>query len=161
MLHLASVNSPLMWFPNASPVPRLNDPPPCCHRNSSSRERYDRRDGPERLDRGYDRRDDRGERDRNRPQVTKRSFSRETEGRGGDREQRSGGGGADPVRRVASMTDDRGSRERARSKESGGSSPPEDVQQSMILLSIIDHGNFCYVTSYFKYLTVDKVCFYF
>ncbi|XP_042269550.1 eukaryotic translation initiation factor 4 gamma 1-like isoform X5 [Thunnus thynnus] len=79
-------------------------------RNSSSRERSDRFD---RSDRGFDRRDDR---DRNRLQVTKRSFSREKEERSREREQR---GSADPVRRVASMTDDRdrGSRERARSKE--------------------------------------------
>ncbi|KAM7413631.1 hypothetical protein PAMA_020830 [Pampus argenteus] len=79
-------------------------------RNSSSRERSDRFD---RSDRGFDRRD---ERDRNRLQVTKRSFSRENEERSRDREQR---GSTDPVRRVASMTDDRdrGSRERARSKE--------------------------------------------
>ncbi|XP_053176473.1 eukaryotic translation initiation factor 4 gamma 1-like isoform X2 [Scomber japonicus] len=80
-------------------------------RNSSSRDRSDRFD---RSDRGFDRRDDR---DRNRLQVTKRSFSRENEERSREREQR---GSADPVRRVASMTDDRdrGSRERARSKES-------------------------------------------
>ncbi|XP_041656970.1 eukaryotic translation initiation factor 4 gamma 1-like isoform X3 [Cheilinus undulatus] len=85
-------------------------------RNSSSRERSDY----ERSNRGsdrYDRRDDRrDDRDRNRLQVTKRSFSRENEGRSREREQR---GSADPVRRVASMTDDRdrGSRERARSKD--------------------------------------------
>uniref|UniRef100_A0A8D0DGP7 Eukaryotic translation initiation factor 4 gamma 1 n=1 Tax=Sander lucioperca TaxID=283035 RepID=A0A8D0DGP7_SANLU len=59
-------------------------------RNSSSRERSDRFD---RSDRGTDR------------------FERRDE-----REQR---GPADPVRRVASMTDDRGSRDRARSKENG------------------------------------------
>ncbi|XP_040901885.1 eukaryotic translation initiation factor 4 gamma 1-like isoform X3 [Toxotes jaculatrix] len=86
-------------------------------RNSSSRERGDRF---ERSDRGsdrFDRRDDRrDDRDRNRLQVTKRSFSRENEERSREKEQR---GSADPVRRVASMTDDRdrGSRERARSKE--------------------------------------------
>uniref|UniRef100_A0A3B4YXH4 Eukaryotic translation initiation factor 4 gamma 1 n=1 Tax=Seriola lalandi dorsalis TaxID=1841481 RepID=A0A3B4YXH4_SERLL len=86
-------------------------------RNSSSRERGDRFDrgggGGDRFDRRDDRRDDR---DRNRLQVTKRSFSRENEERSREREQR---GSADPVRRVASMTDDRdrGSRERARSKE--------------------------------------------
>lgn len=82
------------------------------YRNSSSREHSDRFD---RSDRGFDRRDDR---DRNRLQVTKRSFSRENEERSREREQR---GSADPVRRVASMTDDRdrGSRERARSKENG------------------------------------------
>ncbi|CAJ1066076.1 eukaryotic translation initiation factor 4 gamma 1-like isoform X4 [Xyrichtys novacula] len=87
-------------------------------RNSSSRERGDNFDrsnrGGDRYDRRDDRRDDRG--DRNRLQVTKRSFSRENEGRSREREQR---GSADPVRRVASMTDDRdrGSRERARSKD--------------------------------------------
>lgn len=81
-------------------------------RGSLSRERGDRF---ERSDRGFDRRDDR---DRNRLQVTKRSFSRENEGRSQEREQR---GSADPVRRVANMADDRdrGSRERARSKENG------------------------------------------
>ncbi|XP_058489428.1 eukaryotic translation initiation factor 4 gamma 1-like isoform X9 [Solea solea] len=83
-------------------------------RNSSSRERSDRFDrSGDRFDRRDDRRD---ERDRNRLQVTKRSFSRENEERSREREQR---GAADPVRRVASMTDDRdrGSRERARSKD--------------------------------------------
>ncbi|KAG8002241.1 Eukaryotic translation initiation factor 4 gamma 1, partial [Nibea albiflora] len=83
-------------------------------RNSSSRERSDfDRSNRDRFDRRDERRDDR---DRNRLQVTKRSFSRENEERSREREQR---GSADPVRRVASMTDDRdrGSRERARSKE--------------------------------------------
>ncbi|XP_045929336.1 eukaryotic translation initiation factor 4 gamma 1-like isoform X3 [Micropterus dolomieu] len=94
-------------------------------RNSSSRERGDRFDRSERGSDRFDRRDDRqvdrrddrrDDRDRNRLQVTKRSFSRENEERSREREQR---GSADPVRRVASMTDDRdrGSRERARSKE--------------------------------------------
>ncbi|CAB1349176.1 unnamed protein product [Coregonus sp. 'balchen'] len=84
-------------------------------RNSSSRDRGS--DRFERHDRGsndrFDRRDDR---DRNRPPVSKRSFSRETEEHSREREHR---GPADPVRRVASMTDDRdrGSRDRARSKE--------------------------------------------
>ncbi|XP_029026508.1 eukaryotic translation initiation factor 4 gamma 1-like [Betta splendens] len=83
-------------------------------RNSSSKERGDRFD---RSDRGGDRFDRRDERDRNRLQVTKRSFSRENEERSREREQR---GQTDPVRRVASMTDDRdrGSRDRARSKDS-------------------------------------------
>ncbi|XP_070762633.1 eukaryotic translation initiation factor 4 gamma 1 isoform X2 [Enoplosus armatus] len=82
-------------------------------RNSSSRERSERFDRP---DRGSDRFERRDDRDRNRLQVTKRSFSRENEERSREREQR---GSADPVRRVASMTDDRdrGSRERARSKD--------------------------------------------
>lgn len=87
------------------------------YRNSSSRERSDRFDrsdrGTDRFERRDERRDDR---DRNRLQVTKRSFSRENEERSREREQR---GPADPVRRVASMTDDRGSRDRARSKENG------------------------------------------
>lgn len=84
------------------------------HRNSSSRERgdnFDRSNRGERFDRGEDRRDDR---DRNRLLVTKRSFSREKEERSNEREQR---GPADPVRRVASMTDDR---DRARSREKNG-----------------------------------------
>ncbi|XP_075330157.1 eukaryotic translation initiation factor 4 gamma 1 isoform X6 [Odontesthes bonariensis] len=86
-------------------------------RNSSSRERGDRFDrsdrGSERFDRRDERRDDR---DRNRLQVTKRSFSREKEERSRERDQR---GSADPVRRGASMTDDRdrGSTERAKGKE--------------------------------------------
>uniref|UniRef100_A0A672ZTJ3 Eukaryotic translation initiation factor 4 gamma 1 n=1 Tax=Sphaeramia orbicularis TaxID=375764 RepID=A0A672ZTJ3_9TELE len=72
-------------------------------------DRFDRSDrGGDRFDRRDERRDDR---DRNRLQVTKRSFSRENEERSRERDQR---GSADPVRRVASMTDDRdrGSRER-------------------------------------------------
>lgn len=79
-------------------------------RNSLSRERGDR------SERGGDRFDRRDERDRNRIQVTKRSFSREKEERSREREQR---GATDPVRRVASVTEerDRGSGERARSKE--------------------------------------------
>ncbi|KAL4647031.1 eukaryotic translation initiation factor 4 gamma 1 isoform X1 [Arapaima gigas] len=93
-------------------------------RSSSSRdrgERGDRFDRADRLDRGsdrFDRREDRGpdRGDRNRPPVTKRSYSRETEDRSREREQR---GPADAVRRVSSMTDerDRSSRDRARSKE--------------------------------------------
>ncbi|XP_060902127.1 eukaryotic translation initiation factor 4 gamma 1-like isoform X3 [Labrus mixtus] len=77
-------------------------------RNSSSRERGENYD---RSNRGGDRFDRRDDRDRNRLQVTKRSFSRENEGQSREREQR---GSADPVRRVASMTDDRdrGSRDR-------------------------------------------------
>uniref|UniRef100_A0AAR2LZF3 Eukaryotic translation initiation factor 4 gamma, 1a n=1 Tax=Pygocentrus nattereri TaxID=42514 RepID=A0AAR2LZF3_PYGNA len=85
-------------------------------RDRSDRDRSDR-DRGDRFDR-FERRDSREDRDRaldrNRPPVTKRSFSRENEERtrGGE-----GRGPADPVRRVASMTDDRGSRDRARSKE--------------------------------------------
>lgn len=89
---------------------------PLSYRNSSSRERGDNFDRSNRSSDRFDRRDDR---DRNRLQVTKRSFSRENEERSREREQR---GSADPVRRVASMTDDRdrGSRDRARSRENGG-----------------------------------------
>uniref|UniRef100_A0A665UCG0 Eukaryotic translation initiation factor 4 gamma 1 n=1 Tax=Echeneis naucrates TaxID=173247 RepID=A0A665UCG0_ECHNA len=96
--------------PSSSPLDSDRRVP---QRNSSSRERGDRFDRSERGGDRFDRRDDR---DRNRLQVTKRSFSREKEERSREREQR---GSADPVRRVASMTDDRdrGSRERARSKE--------------------------------------------
>ncbi|KAK5606526.1 Eukaryotic translation initiation factor 4 gamma 1, partial [Crenichthys baileyi] len=84
-------------------------------RNSSSRERSDRFERSDRGGERFDRRDDRRD-DRNRIQVTKRSFSREKEERSRDREQR---GSTDPVRRVASVTEerDRGSGERARSKE--------------------------------------------
>uniref|UniRef100_A0A9J8CEE3 Eukaryotic translation initiation factor 4 gamma 1-like n=1 Tax=Cyprinus carpio carpio TaxID=630221 RepID=A0A9J8CEE3_CYPCA len=64
------------------------------HRSSSSRERSDRF---ERMD-------------RNRPAVSKRSFSREKEERSRDREQRP----AEMLRRVSSMTDER-ERERERS----------------------------------------------
>ncbi|XP_022078022.2 eukaryotic translation initiation factor 4 gamma 1 isoform X4 [Acanthochromis polyacanthus] len=99
--------------PSSSSGPSLDSDRRVPQRNSSSRERSDRFD---RSDRGSDRYDRRDDRDRNRLQVTKRSFSRENEERSREREQR---GSADPVRRVASMTDDRdrGSRERARSKE--------------------------------------------
>lgn len=85
-------------------------------RSSSSRERGDRdrgdrdRDRFDRFDRGEGRqgRDDRGGQN----QITKRSFSRESQergGRGGDSRT-----ATEPVRRVASMTDDRdrGSRDR-------------------------------------------------
>uniref|UniRef100_A0A4W4G240 Eukaryotic translation initiation factor 4 gamma, 1a n=1 Tax=Electrophorus electricus TaxID=8005 RepID=A0A4W4G240_ELEEL len=81
--------------------------------SSSSKERNDR----DRFER-FDRRDSREDRerglDRNRPVVTKRSFSRESDerARGGE-----GRGATDTVRRVASMTDERGSRDRAMSKE--------------------------------------------
>ncbi|XP_072546958.1 eukaryotic translation initiation factor 4 gamma 1-like isoform X2 [Salminus brasiliensis] len=73
-------------------------------RSSSSRERGDR----------FERRDERGpdRLDRNRPAVTKRSFSREKDERGAERELRA----AEAVRRVASMTDER-DRERERERE--------------------------------------------
>lgn len=90
------------------------------NRNSSSRERGDNFDRSNRSSERFDRRDERrDDRDRNRLQVTKRSFSREKEERSREREQR---GSADPVRRVASMTDDRdrGSGDRARSREKNG-----------------------------------------
>ncbi|XP_029929682.1 eukaryotic translation initiation factor 4 gamma 1a isoform X2 [Myripristis murdjan] len=87
-------------------------------RSSSSRERGGDRDRFDRFDRregreGREGRDDRG----NRNPISKRSFSRESEergGRGGDSRA-----STEPVRRVASMTDDRdrGSRDRAASKE--------------------------------------------
>ncbi|XP_077467645.1 eukaryotic translation initiation factor 4 gamma 1 [Stigmatopora argus] len=81
------------------------------HRNSSSRERGERFDA---ANRGFDRRDDR---DRNRqPIAATRSLNREKKEHSREREQH---GSADPVRRVANMTDDRdrGSKERARSRE--------------------------------------------
>lgn len=98
--------------PSSSPGSSMDSDRRVPQRNSSSRERGDRFDRPDRG--GGDRFERRDDRDRNRLQVTKRSFSRENEERSREREQR---GSADPVRRVASMTDDRGSRERARSKE--------------------------------------------
>ena len=93
------------------PIPICDAP----SRNSSSRERGDRYERSDRGpgDRGFDRRD-------HRLPAGKRSFSREKEERSREREHR---GSADPVRRVASMTDDRGSRERAGSKDNGESHP--------------------------------------
>uniref|UniRef100_A0A671XXK8 Eukaryotic translation initiation factor 4 gamma 1 n=1 Tax=Sparus aurata TaxID=8175 RepID=A0A671XXK8_SPAAU len=89
-------------------------------RNSSSRERGDNFDrsnrGGDRFDRREERRDDR---DRNRLQITKRSFSRENEERSREREQR---GSADPVRRVASMTDER---DRSTKRETATPPPPQ------------------------------------
>ncbi|XP_059200082.1 eukaryotic translation initiation factor 4 gamma 1a isoform X2 [Centropristis striata] len=85
-------------------------------RSSSSRERGGDRDrgdrDRDRFDR-FDRSEGReGRDDRNRNQITKRSFSRESQERGG----RTGDlrAATEPVRRVASMTDDRdrGSRDR-------------------------------------------------
>uniref|UniRef100_A0A3Q3FVP1 Eukaryotic translation initiation factor 4 gamma 1 n=1 Tax=Labrus bergylta TaxID=56723 RepID=A0A3Q3FVP1_9LABR len=96
------------------------------YRNSSSRERGENFD---RSNRGGDRFDRRDDRDRNRLQVTKRSFSRENEGQSREREQR---GSADPVRRVASMTDDRdrgsrdrGSRDRVKREKTATPPPPQ------------------------------------
>uniref|UniRef100_A0A673C177 Eukaryotic translation initiation factor 4 gamma 1-like n=1 Tax=Sphaeramia orbicularis TaxID=375764 RepID=A0A673C177_9TELE len=84
----------------------------------SSSERGDReRDRFDRFDRreGREGRDDRG----NRNEITKRSFSRESQERGG----RGGDGRVsnEPVRRVASMTDDR---DRGIKRESAPTPPP-------------------------------------
>uniref|UniRef100_A0A4W6C2C5 Eukaryotic translation initiation factor 4 gamma 1 n=1 Tax=Lates calcarifer TaxID=8187 RepID=A0A4W6C2C5_LATCA len=94
----------------------------CNRQNSSSRERSDRFDRSDRGSDRFDRRDDRrDDRDRNRLQVTKRSFSRENEERSREREQR---GSADPVRRVASMTDDR---DRGMKRETTATPPPSQT----------------------------------
>uniref|UniRef100_A0A4W4G3S2 Eukaryotic translation initiation factor 4 gamma, 1a n=1 Tax=Electrophorus electricus TaxID=8005 RepID=A0A4W4G3S2_ELEEL len=90
---------------------------------SSSKERNDR----DRFER-FDRRDSREDRerglDRNRPVVTKRSFSRESDerARGGE-----GRGATDTVRRVASMTDERGSPKR----ETAPTPPPTPVKPAL------------------------------
>ncbi|NWU76729.1 IF4G1 factor, partial [Onychorhynchus coronatus] len=80
-------------------------------RSSSSRDRSekagDRGDRESRSEKGGDRleRPDRGERsDRNRPALTKRSFSKETEDRSREREKQ---GGPEAVRKAASMTEER------------------------------------------------------
>uniref|UniRef100_A0A8C7UF16 Eukaryotic translation initiation factor 4 gamma 1 n=1 Tax=Oncorhynchus mykiss TaxID=8022 RepID=A0A8C7UF16_ONCMY len=92
-------------------------------RNSSSRDRGS--DKFERLDRGsndrFGRRDDRNP-------VTKRSFSRETEEHRREKEHR---GPSDPIRRVASMTDDRGTRDRARMKREAAATPPAQTKPSL------------------------------
>ncbi|KAM6970131.1 eukaryotic translation initiation factor 4 gamma 1-like, partial [Aplochiton taeniatus] len=113
--------------PPSSSAPSSDSDRRVLQRNSSSRERSDRFDRPERFDRRDDerRREERGG-DRNRGPLTKRSFSREKDSRSRERDHR---GPPDAVRRVASMTDDRGSRERARSKdnvkrESASIAPP-------------------------------------
>ncbi|NXG84695.1 IF4G1 factor, partial [Stercorarius parasiticus] len=87
-------------------------------RSSSSRDRSekagDRGDRESRSEKSSDRleRPDRGERaDRNRPALTKRSFSKETEDRSREREKQ---GGPEAVRKAASMTE-----ERDRSRETG------------------------------------------
>ncbi|KAA0701663.1 Eukaryotic translation initiation factor 4 gamma 1 [Triplophysa tibetana] len=99
-------------------------------RNSSSRERFDRRD--ERGDRGsdrYDRRDDR--QDRNRPAIGKRSFSRDKDERSRERDQRP----AETVRRVSSMTDDRRERERGTreivKRETAPTPPPASTKPAL------------------------------
>ncbi|XP_031651366.1 eukaryotic translation initiation factor 4 gamma 1 isoform X5 [Oncorhynchus kisutch] len=85
-------------------------------RNSSSRDRGSN-------DR-FGRRDDRNP-------VTKRSFSRETEEHSREKHR----GPSDPIRRVASMTDDRGTRDRARSKENvkreAAATPPAQTKPSL------------------------------
>uniref|UniRef100_A0A3B5L0X6 Eukaryotic translation initiation factor 4 gamma 1 n=1 Tax=Xiphophorus couchianus TaxID=32473 RepID=A0A3B5L0X6_9TELE len=86
-------------------------------RNSSSRERSDRFDRSDRGGDRFDRRDERRD-DRNRIQVTKRSFSREKEERSWEREQRSS---TDPVRRVASVTEER---DRSSVKRQAAATPP-------------------------------------
>ncbi|KAM3615524.1 uncharacterized protein V6R79_003497 [Siganus canaliculatus] len=118
--------------PSSSSGPSLDSDRRVPHRNSSSRERGDNYERSNRGNDRFDRRDDRrDDRDRNRLQVTKRSFSREKEERSREREHR---GSADPVRRVASMTDDRdrGSRDRARSKDNAkretAATPPPPPQ---------------------------------
>ncbi|NXM47278.1 IF4G1 factor, partial [Gymnorhina tibicen] len=78
-------------------------------RSSSSRDRSEKAGdrGESRSEKGSDRleRPDRGERaDRNRPALTKRSFSKETEDRSREREKQ---GGPEAVRKAASMTEER------------------------------------------------------
>uniref|UniRef100_A0A7N6FIK7 Eukaryotic translation initiation factor 4 gamma, 1a n=1 Tax=Anabas testudineus TaxID=64144 RepID=A0A7N6FIK7_ANATE len=98
-------------------------------RSSSSRERggdKDRNDRDrDRFDR-FDRSESREDRDdrSSRNQITKRSFSRESQergGRGGDSRT-----STEPVRRVASMTDDRdrGSRDRGIKRDNAPTPPP-------------------------------------
>uniref|UniRef100_A0A8C7HSN0 Eukaryotic translation initiation factor 4 gamma 1 n=1 Tax=Oncorhynchus kisutch TaxID=8019 RepID=A0A8C7HSN0_ONCKI len=79
---------------------------------------------------------DRGSNDRfgrrdDRNPVTKRSFSRETEEHSREKHR----GPSDPIRRVASMTDDRGTRDRARSKENvkreAAATPPAQTKPSL------------------------------
>lgn len=82
-------------------------------RSSSSRDRGGERDRNDR-DR-FDRREGRDDRV-GQPPITKRSFSRESQERGGV----DGRGPTEPVRRVSSMTDDRSRRDRAGSKEPAG-----------------------------------------
>ncbi|XP_013881883.1 eukaryotic translation initiation factor 4 gamma 1 [Austrofundulus limnaeus] len=103
-------------------------------RNSSSRERSDHFERSDRSGDRFDRRDERrDDRDRNRLQVTKQSFGREKDERSRERGQ---GGSSDPIRRVASMTDEQSqsSRERARSKEKVNqettAAPPPDQTPS-------------------------------
>ncbi|KAL0965959.1 hypothetical protein UPYG_G00288670 [Umbra pygmaea] len=82
-------------------------------RSSSSRDRAGDRDRYDRFERRDSSRDERRDSRDARPPITKRSFSRETEERRSDSRTPT-----EPnVRRVASMTDDRGSRDRAPSKE--------------------------------------------
>ncbi|KAG7456996.1 hypothetical protein MATL_G00241910 [Megalops atlanticus] len=85
-------------------------------RSSSSRDRGERGDRSERPGRGGDhpeRREDRGS-DRQRPPVSKRSYSRETEQRGA----------GDGLRRVSSMTDERDRRGREAAERGLAPTPP-------------------------------------
>uniref|UniRef100_A0A3Q3MTM0 Eukaryotic translation initiation factor 4 gamma, 1a n=1 Tax=Labrus bergylta TaxID=56723 RepID=A0A3Q3MTM0_9LABR len=102
-------------------------------RSSSSRDRGGDRDRGERDRDRYERfegqegRDDRSSQN----QITKRSFSRESQdrsGRGGESRASN-----EPVRRVASMTDDRdrGSRDRGTQRESAPTPPPGPQKPSM------------------------------
>ncbi|KAM9127425.1 eukaryotic translation initiation factor 4 gamma 1 isoform 5-T5 [Pangshura tecta] len=100
-------------------------------RGSSSRDRSEKagergeRFERERLERG-DRleRPDRGERaDRNRPPITKRSYSKETEDRSRERERQ---GAQEAVRKVSSMTEERDrSREPAKHEPAPPAAPPK------------------------------------
>ncbi|XP_036409955.1 eukaryotic translation initiation factor 4 gamma 1a isoform X2 [Megalops cyprinoides] len=86
-------------------------------RSSSSRDRGERGDRSERPGRGGgdhpERREDRGS-DRQRPPVSKRSYSRETEQRGA----------GDSLRRVSSMTDERDRHGREAAERGSASMPP-------------------------------------
>ncbi|XP_065604315.1 eukaryotic translation initiation factor 4 gamma 1 isoform X2 [Cyrtonyx montezumae] len=103
-------------------------------RSSSSRDRSekagDRGDRESRSEKSSDRleRPDRGERgERNRPAVTKRSFSKETEDRSREREKQSG---PEAVRKTASMSE-----ERDRSRETIKQEPAPSAASSKPMLS--------------------------
>uniref|UniRef100_A0A3B5Q7H1 Eukaryotic translation initiation factor 4 gamma 1 n=1 Tax=Xiphophorus maculatus TaxID=8083 RepID=A0A3B5Q7H1_XIPMA len=100
-------------------------------RNSSSRERSDRFDRSDRGGDRFDRRDERRD-DRNRIQVTKRSFSREKEERSWEREQRSS---TDPVRRVASVTEER---DRSSVKRQAAATPPPQQTPAKPALTVAE-----------------------
>uniref|UniRef100_A0A3Q3KML8 Uncharacterized protein n=1 Tax=Monopterus albus TaxID=43700 RepID=A0A3Q3KML8_MONAL len=111
-------------------------------RNSSSRERGDRFDH---SDRGSDRFDRRDDRDRNRLQVTKRSFSRENEERSREREQR---GSADPVRRISSMTDDRDRGSRERHEKAATPPPPQTPTKPALTEEELDKKSTAIIEEY-------------